>query len=107
MRPVLHPGVCALAAAVRFTCLCIAHTCGSFKSVQPGPGELRTLGKGPLFFELLLEHARLSHVFMDWWNSFARKVSVAKGFTIVLGVINFVYSGCDDIVPAQELLNVS
>ena len=44
---------------------------------------------------------------MDWWNSFARKVSVAKGFTIVVGVINFVYSGCDDIVPAQELLNVS
>lgn len=49
VTPVLHPGVCALAAAVRFTCLCIAHTCDSLKSVQPGPGELRTLGKGPLF----------------------------------------------------------
>ena len=48
VTPVLHPGVCALAAAVRFTCLCIAHTCDSFRSVQPGPGELRSLGKGPL-----------------------------------------------------------
>ena len=56
----------------------------------PGTRELPIMGKGSLYFELLLEHTRLAHVGKDRSNSFARKVNAALDFSVILGVSNLV-----------------
>ena len=83
--------MCDLSAEVRFTCVCISHL-QFIQSVQPWHPLAVYLSQGSLVLSITpgTRQASWAQVCKDESNSFARKVNVALGFSVIPSVSNFV-----------------